>query len=134
MNNTERLRAEKFLSKLLPYVTVNDHGALLASIHVQIKRYLITKNLDMLINMNEMDFIELLDNVYPGKYFAYMKVFLSYYPTGICPDLTNVWNLADRLYVKHKITEREKDDVFLALITMSAEGRCTLAPLPNDVY
>ena len=38
MTKEERVIAEKFMAKLIPYVEVKDYGALLATIHVQLKQ------------------------------------------------------------------------------------------------
>ena len=37
MDQKERLRAEKLLNKLTPYIEVKDYGALLCAIHNQIE-------------------------------------------------------------------------------------------------
>ena len=79
--------------------------------------------------MNEEQLIDILNKTrYERPHSKSIKTeLLNLLCVSNCPDLTDVWNLAELLSRREQITIYEMNDVWCALSEMEKEGKCTLA-------
>lgn len=79
--------------------------------------------------MNEEQLIDILNKTrYDLPHSKSIKLeFLELLCVGQCPDLTDIWNLAEKLSRFEQITIHEMNDIWLALSEMEKDGKCTLA-------
>lgn len=79
--------------------------------------------------MNEEQLIDILNKTRHERphYKGIKTELLNLFSVSNCPDLTDVWNLAEELSRNEQITIYEMNDTWKALDEMMNEGKCTLA-------
>ena len=79
--------------------------------------------------MKEEQIINLLDEVRrePDRRSLVKTKLLGFFAVSNCPDLTDVWNLAEKLARTEQITIREMNEIWGALRELEREGKCKLA-------
>ena len=79
--------------------------------------------------MNEEQMINLLDEVRkePNRRILVKSKLLGLFAVSNCPDLTDVWNLAEKLSRTEQITVWEMNEIWGVLTELQKEGKCKLA-------
>ena len=79
--------------------------------------------------MNEEQMIDLLNEVRkePNRRSFLKSKLLGLFAVSNCPDLTDVWNLAEKLSRTEQITIWEMNEIWGALSELEREGKCKLA-------
>jgi hypothetical protein len=79
--------------------------------------------------MKEEQMIDLLNEVRrePNRRQLIKDKLLSLFCVSNCPDLTDVWNLAEKLSRLEQITIWEMNEVWVVLNEIEKDGKCKLA-------